>query len=79
MLLNSQEIIEIIKEEIRRYLETNHNEDKAIQNLWSQQKQFWEEVYNNTVLPQERRKNANKQPNFTPETSTEGKRDEVQN
>ena len=34
MLLNNQEIIEEIKEEIRKYLETNDNENTTIQNLW---------------------------------------------
>ena len=33
-LLNSQEIIEEIKEEIKRYLEANDNENTTIQNLW---------------------------------------------
>ena len=33
-LLNSQEIIEEIKEEIKKYLETNYNEYTTIQNLW---------------------------------------------
>ena len=34
MLLNNQEITEEIKEEIRKYLETNENENTTIQNLW---------------------------------------------
>ena len=33
-LLNKQEITEEIKEEIRKYLETNDNENTTIQNLW---------------------------------------------
>ena len=33
-LLNNQEITEEIKEEIRKYLETNYNENAMIQNLW---------------------------------------------
>ena len=33
-LLNNQEIIEEIKEEIKKYLETNDNENTMIQNLW---------------------------------------------
>ena len=35
MLLNNQWITEEIKEEIKRYLETNENESKMIQNLWT--------------------------------------------
>ena len=34
MLLNSQEITEETKEEIKKYLETNDNENTTIQNLW---------------------------------------------
>ena len=33
-LLNNQEIIEEIKEEIKKYLETHDNENTMIQNLW---------------------------------------------
>ena len=33
-LLNNQEITEEIKEEIKKYLETNDNENGTIQNLW---------------------------------------------
>ena len=34
MLLNDQEITEEIKEEIKKYLETNDNENTTTQNLW---------------------------------------------
>ena len=34
MLLNNQEITEGIKEEIKKYLGTNDNENTTIQNLW---------------------------------------------
>ena len=34
-LLNNQEIIEEIKEEIKKYLETNDNENTTTQNLWA--------------------------------------------
>ena len=33
-LLNNQEITEDIKEEIKKYLETNDNENMTIQHLW---------------------------------------------
>ena len=33
-LLNNQEITEEIKEEIKKYLETNNNGDTTTQNLW---------------------------------------------
>ena len=34
MLLNDQEITEEIKEEVKKYLETNDNENMTIQKLW---------------------------------------------
>ena len=34
MLLNKQEITEEIKEEIKKYVETNDNKNTMIQNLW---------------------------------------------
>ena len=37
-LLNNQEITEEIKEEIKKYLETNDNENTMTQNLWDEQK-----------------------------------------
>ena len=33
-LVNNQKITEEIKEEIKKYLETNDNENTMIQNLW---------------------------------------------
>ena len=35
MLPNNQEITEGIKEEIKKYLETNENENTTTQNLWN--------------------------------------------
>ena len=40
MLLNNQEITEEIKEEIKKYLETDENESTMIQNLWDAANQF---------------------------------------
>ena len=38
MLLHNQEITEEIKEEIKKYLETNENENTTTQTYWMQQK-----------------------------------------
>ena len=35
MLLNNQRVIEKIKEKIKKYLETNENENTIVQNLWN--------------------------------------------
>ena len=40
MLINNQWITEEIKEEIKKYLEKNDNENMTIQNLWDVEKQF---------------------------------------
>ena len=63
-LLNNQEI----KEETKKYLETNDNENTMTQNLWDAakaSKTSKREVYSNTILPQETRNTPNKQPNLT--------------
>ena len=39
-LLNNQEIMEEIKEEIKKYLEINDKENRMTQNLWDAAKQF---------------------------------------
>ena len=38
MLLNNQWITEEIKEEMKKYLEANDNEDMTLQNLWDEAK-----------------------------------------
>ena len=42
MLLNNQEITAEIKEELKKYLETNDNENTTTQNLWDLQRLFSE-------------------------------------
>ena len=34
MFLNNQQVTEEIKREIKKYLETSHNENMTTQNLW---------------------------------------------
>ena len=59
--------------EIKKFLETNDNENMTTQNLWECSKSSPKrEVYSNTILPQEIRKTSNRQPNSTPKTT--GKR-----
>ena len=61
MLLNNQLITEKIKEEIKKYLETNDNENTMIQKPIGCSKSCSKrEVYSNTILPQETRKISNK-------------------
>ena len=72
MFLNNQQVTEEMKKEIKKFLETNDNENTITQNLWDAVKAVLREVYSNTILPQETRKTFNRQPNFTPKTT--GKR-----
>ena len=57
ILLIKQWITEEIKEEIKKYLETNENESRMIQNLWDAANSSKREVYSNIILPQETKKN----------------------
>ena len=72
MLLNNQQITEEIKEEMKKYLQTNDNEYMRIQKPMGQSKSSSKrDVYSNKILPQETRKISNKQPNITPKASRE--------
>ena len=73
VLLNNQEITEEIKEEIKKYIETNDNENMTTQNLWNAAKAVLNkrEVYSNSISPQETRKISNKQLNPTPKATRE--------
>ena len=59
-LLNNQEITEEIKEEIKKYLQTNDNENTMTQNLWDAAKAILRAKFIPTILPQEIRKTSNK-------------------
>ena len=73
MLPNDQWITEETNEEIKKYLETNDNENTISKTYGMQQKQFSSkrEVYSNTSLCQETRKSSNKQPNLIPKATRE--------
>ena len=60
-LLNNQEITEEIKEEIKKYVETNDNENTMTQNIWGAAKVV---LRGNSISPQETRKISNKQSNL---------------
>ena len=76
-LLDNQEISEEVKEEIKKYLETNDNENTMTQNLWDAEKAILRGKFiaiqsylkkqetSNTILPQI------KQPNLTPKAIRE--------
>ena len=55
-LLNKQEITEEIKEEIKKYLETNDNENMMTQNLWDAAKAVVRGKFIATILPSRNKK-----------------------
>ena len=73
MFLNSQQVTEEIKREIKKISRNKwqwkHDKSKPKGCSKSSSKR---EVSSNTILPQETRKTLNRQPNFTPKTT--GKR-----
>ena len=77
--LNNQQVTEEIKREIKKFLETNDNENMTTQNLWDAAKAVLREVYSNTILPQETRKTSNRQPNFMPKQLEKGEEQQQQN
>ena len=78
-MLNNKEITEEIKEEIKKYLETNDNENTMTQNLWDATKAVLRGKFINTILPQETRNISNKQPNLTPKAIRERRTKNPQN
>ena len=79
MLLNNQEITEDIKEEIKKYLDTNDNENTMTQKpMGCSKRSSKSEVYSNTILPQETRKISNKQSNLTSKATRERRTSKTQ-
>ena len=64
MFLNNQQFTEEIKREIKKFLETNDNENPTTQNLWDATKA----VLRGKFILKKTRKTSNRQPNFTPKT-----------
>ena len=64
MLLKNQWVNEEIKEEIKKYLETDDNENSTMQNLGCSKSRSYMEVHRNIGFPQKMRKISNKQPNL---------------
>ena len=58
MFLNSQQITEEIKREIKKILETNDNENTTTHHLWDRAKAVLRG--SNKILPQEIRKTLNR-------------------
>ena len=77
MFVNNQQVTEEIKREIKKFLETNDNENSkpmGCSKISSER-----EVYSNTILLQEKRKPSNRQPNFIPKTTGKRRRTTTKN
>lgn len=59
MLLNNECVNQEIKEEIKKYTETNINENTMIQKVYHAEKAVLIRLYSNTGLPQTTRKIPN--------------------
>ena len=71
-LLNNQEITEEIKEEIKKYLETNHNKKIMTQNLWDAAKAVLRGKFRAIqAYFKKQEKSQIKQPNLTPKETRE--------
>ena len=80
MLLNNDCVNEEIKGEIKKYLETNENENTTCQNLWDTAKSSSKrEVYSDTGLSQQTRKISNKQSKNAPKGTGKRRTNKAQN
>ena len=77
---NNQQVTEEIKREIRKFLETNDNENTTIQNLWDAAKAI---LSGKCIAIQSHlkktRKTSNRQPEFTSKTIGKGTTKKHQN
>ena len=73
MFLNNRQVTAEIKREIKKFIETNDNENTTTQNLWGAAKAVLRGKFTATQRYLKKFKKAlNRQPNFTPKTT--GKR-----
>ena len=70
MFLNNQQVTEEIQREIKKFLETNDNENMTTQNLWNAAKAILRGKF--IAIQSYLKKQQNRQLNFTPKTT--GKR-----
>ena len=69
MFLNNQQVTEEVKREIKKFLETNDNENTTTQNLWDSVKAVLRGKFIAIQSYLKKRKTSNRQPNFTHKTT----------
>ena len=70
ILLRNQQVTDEIKREIKKFLETNDNENTTTQKpMGCSKSSSKRDVYSKTILPQETRKTSNRQANFRHKTT----------
>ena len=75
--LNNQQATIEINREIKKFLETNDNENKT--QMGCSKSSSKREVYSNTILSKETTKTLNRKPNFTPKRTGKGRTKPPQN
>ena len=70
-LLKNEWINQEIKEEFKKFIETNESENTTFQNLWETARAVKREVNSNRSISQETRQVSNTQPNLTPKGAGE--------
>ena len=67
ILLKDERVNQEIREELKRFMETNENEDTTLQNLWDAAKAvLMGEIHCNTSIHSKTGKNSNTKANLTP-------------
>ena len=78
MLVNNQWVTEEGKEEIKKYVQANENENTIQKSMGHSKSSSKKELYSHTNLPQETRKISNKQSNLTPKETRERRKNKTQ-
>ena len=77
-LLNNQEITEEIKEEIKKYLETNDNDNMTTQNLWDATKAVLRGKFTAIQSYLKKQEKSQVQSNLTPKGTRERRTNKTQ-
>ena len=77
--LNNQQVTEDIKREIKKISKNKWQWKQNSKPMGCSKSSSKREVYSNTILPQEKRKTSNRQPNFIPKATGKRRTKKTQN